>query len=152
MNRMNPSRHTGFGLLLGGVITFLSAVSLQAAATNQITATNAIVAVSTNDYRSVFDGKGRDPFFPNSIREAAEPTEGGESQSATILVLKGISGASSRRFAIINDHTFAVGEESEVITAGGRVRIRCVEIRDNVAVVTIGSGGQKIELRLPSRF
>lgn len=152
MNRMNPSRHTGFRLLLGGVIAFLSAVSLQAAATNQVIAPTATVAVSTNDYRSVFDGKGRDPFFPNSIREAAEPTEGGESQPSIILVLKGISGAPSRRFAIINNHTFVVGEESEVITAGGRVRIRCVEIHDNVAIVTIGSGGQKIELRLPSRF
>ena len=152
MNPMNACRHAGLKLLFCGAVTCASAASLQAASTNQIAATNAPVTVNTNDYHSVFDGKGRDPFFPNSPRQAAEPTEAGESQPTVVLVLKGFSGAPSRRFAIINDHTFAVGEESEVPTAGGRIRIRCVEIRDNVAVVTIGSGGQKIELRLPSRF
>lgn len=152
MNPMNACRHAGLKLLFCGAVAFASAARLQAAATNQVTATNAPVTVNTNDYRSMFDGKGRDPFFPNSHRQAAEPSEAGESQPTVVLVLKGFSGAPSRRFAIINDHTFAAGEESEVLTAGGRIRIRCVEIRDNVAVVTIGSGGQKIELRLPSRF
>ena len=59
----------------------------------------------------------------------------------------------NRRFAIINDSTFGVNDESDVIIpGGGRIRIRCVEIRDNLAVVTIGRTGERIELRLTPRF
>lgn len=156
MNPLNTYRQTGLALLLGGTIAFLSVIPLHAAATNQVavstSATNAPAPVNTNDFRSIFDSTGRDPFFPNSARQAMESAAGGENQPAIVLVLKGFSGPAHRRFAIINDRTFAVGDESEVRTSGGRIRIRCVEIRDTVAVVTIGSNGQRIELRLPSRF
>ncbi|MCX6896622.1 MAG: hypothetical protein NTZ16_14250 [Verrucomicrobia bacterium] len=149
---MNVRRQFLLALLLGWAFTLAPATAL-CAATNTVTAaTNAPIAtVNTNDFRSNFDNNGRDPFFPMSSRQAAALSENGESQPAIILALKGFSGPAHRRFAIINDHTFAVGEESEVLTAGGRIRVRCVEIRADVAVVTIG-GGQKIELRLPSRF
>jgi hypothetical protein len=154
MNPMNPSRHPGFCLLLGGIFILWSAAPLTAATTNSPAATNATAhaAASTNANLSVFDPKGRNPFFPATASEIAVGP-GGEAQPAVLLALKGISGASNRRFAIINDRTFAVNDESEVIIpGGGRIRIRCVEIRDNIAVVTIGRTGDRIELKLPTRF
>lgn len=150
---MNPSRHRGFCLLLAGFCALLAAGTL-AAATNQPPTTAAAkpAVTSTNAHLSVFDPKGRNPFFPNIASEIAVGP-GGEDQPAVLLALKGISGASNRRFAIINDRTFAAGEESEVIIpGGGRIRIRCVEIRDNLAIVTIGRTGDRIELKLPTRF
>lgn len=150
---MHTHRQLTFTLLLGWAIFLLGAVGLQAAATNTVAGvTNAPVTISTNDFKSLFDGKGRDPFFPNSTRQALEPSEQGESQPTIVLAVKGFSGYGTHRMAIINDHTFMVGEESEVVSAGGRIRIRCVEIRDDVAVVTIGNTPQKIELRIPTRF
>jgi len=126
---------------------------LHAATTNTVAVvTNAPVTLNTNDFKSLFDSKGRDPFYPNSTRQSLEPSEKGESAPAIVLTVKGFSGYGNHRMAIINDRTFMVGEESEVISGGGRLRIRCVEIRDDVAVVTIGNAPQKIELRIPSRF
>ena len=110
--------------------------------------------IDTNAFRSVFENKGRDPFFPNSSRQALQASadgSGGE-QPAVVLVLKGISGSASHRLAIINDRTFGVGDEDEVVTAGGRIRLRCVEIHDEDAVVVIDGSQQKIDLRLPSHF
>ncbi len=153
MNSMNPCRPPGFPLLLGGLCTLLSAATLAAAATNPPPATAAAPATaSTNAYLSVFDSKGRNPFFPGSDSDFSV-SPGGENQPAVQLALKGFSRSANRRFAIINETTFAVGDESDVkIPGGGRIRIRCVEIRDNVAVVTIGRTGERIELKLPSRF
>lgn len=133
-------------LLLGG--------GLRAATTNLIaTATNTPPpTINTNEFKSIFDPKGRDPFFPKSTRQSVEPSNDGDAAPTVVLAVKGFSGYGNHRMAIINDHTFMVGEESEVVSAGGRIRIRCVEIRDGVAVVTIGNAPQKIELRIPSRF
>jgi hypothetical protein len=151
---MKVRRHAGIGFLLGAALLLAAPSPLRAAPEKTKTAvtTNAPAAtINTNDFRSTFDSNGRDPFFPNSTRQALAPSEGGENQPTVVLALKGFSGNANRRFAIINDRTFAAGEESEVVTAGGRIRIRCVEIRADVAVVTVG-GGPKVELRLPSRF
>jgi hypothetical protein len=153
MKPMNTHRQLQVKLLLGWAAILLGVGDLQAATTNTVAAlTNAPVTLSTNDFKSVFDSKGRDPFFPNSTRQSLEPSEKGDSQPVIVLMVKGFSGYGNHRMAIINDHTFMVGEESEVISAGGRIRIRCVEIRDDVAVVTIGNAPQRIELRIPSRF
>jgi hypothetical protein len=90
--------------------------------------------------------EGRDPFFPNSSRSydtlsAAQPHVGDVSS----LVLKGISGPSNRRLAIINNHTFGVGDEENLVTPQGRIHIRCVEIK--AGSVVIESGGQSHELK-----
>jgi hypothetical protein len=89
--------------------------------------------------------EGRDPFFPNSTRMfedtvSKSPPVGDLSS----LVLRGISGPPGHRLAIINNHTFAAGDEGEVITPHTRIHIRCVEIKDNSVVVE--SGGQRHEL------
>lgn len=159
---MNLQRHILTVMLVSGM--FMIAIATSSAATNKTSkATNPTptetgtsigntnAPATTNDFRSVFESGGRDPFFPRSARQPAAVADNNESQPTVILVLKGFSGSAKRRFAIINDHTFAAGDESEVNTASGRMRIRCHEIRSDVAVVSIGSG-PKIELRLPNRF
>lgn len=93
--------------------------------------------------------QGRDPFFPNSTRlpgGASLPVHSSSSHSDVTLVLKGLSGAPDHRLAIINDRTLAEGEESEINTSAGRVRIRCLQIRGEVVVVEVG--GERRELRL----
>jgi len=85
--------------------------------------------------------EGRDPFFPNSMRRAQSSLASAAKSSAVIveLHLKGISGSSDRRLAIINNRTFEAGEEGTVITDMGRVGIACKEIAaDSVRVVVNG--------------
>jgi hypothetical protein len=89
--------------------------------------------------------EGRDPFFPNSNRpyeraQAGQPHVG----DITALVLKGISGPPDRRLAIINNHTFGVGDEENIVTPQGTIHVRCIEIK--TGSVVIESGGQRHEL------
>jgi hypothetical protein len=82
--------------------------------------------------------EGRDPFYPDSIRPyenaaAASP----RTAAITSLVLKGFSGDLSNRLVIINNHTFAAGDEGDVTTSTGRVHVRCVEIKTNSVIVEV---------------
>jgi hypothetical protein len=87
--------------------------------------------------------QGRDPFFPNSLR----PYQGKSSTPITTsLKLIGVSGTANRRLAIINNHTFAVGDEGQVTTSEGKVSVLCDEITDHSATVEVN--GQRIELIL----
>lgn len=100
--------------------------------------------------RSVFtipaDSKdGRDPFFPDSPRPyeavaAANPRVADVSS----LVLKGFSGSLDQRLVIINNHTFAAGDEGDVTTPVGRIHLTCIEIKTNSVVIEVG--GQRHEL------
>ncbi len=94
---------------------------------------------------------GRDPFYPASDRlfglkiapkATAAPVN-------TAIVFNGISGSKDRPFAMINGHTFAEGEEAPVNTAGGRVRVLLVAIKDDRAVVEIA--GERRELTFQGR-
>ena len=157
MRFRSPVRLSSF---LGCLLGLFLAGALHAAATNSGApaskmpgaSTNAAAIVNPVNLKSDFDPKGRDPFFPNSSRQSSEPSGNGENASTVILTVKGISGFGGHRMAIINDQTFAVGDESEVITAGGRIRIRCVEIRDDTAVITVGRSADRMELRMPKRY
>lgn len=101
--------------------------------------------------RSVFvipssPNEGRDPFFPSSTRPyeiaaAGKPHVGDVSS----LILKGISGPTNRRLAIINNRTLAVGDEQDLVTPQGRIHIRCVEIKNNSVVIE--SAGSNHELK-----
>ena len=90
--------------------------------------------------------EGCDPFFPISTRshEAATAAVSVPRGDITLIVLKGISGTPEHRLAIINNRTFAAGEEGDVVTRQGRIHIRCVEIKTNS--VLIESNGQSREL------
>jgi len=89
--------------------------------------------------------EGRDPFFPLSLRpyaSAVVPTANTTDLSA--LAIQGMSGSPDHRLVIINNVTFAVGDEAEVITPQGRIRIHCLEITGNSAVVE--ANGQRQQL------
>jgi hypothetical protein len=100
--------------------------------------------------RSVFviptnRNEGRDPFFPNSSRPyEAVASKNPAVSDLSLLVLKGISGPPDHRLAIINNHTFGVGDEGDVLTSHSRIHLRCVEIKARSVVVE--SGGQRHEL------
>ncbi len=92
--------------------------------------------------------EGRDPFFPTSPRPyEGQLVPGTKSQEmdSGLLVLQGISGLPSRRFVIINKHTFAAGDESDVLTSRGRLSVKCLEIKSDSVVVEVS--GQRHELR-----
>jgi hypothetical protein len=115
--------------------------------------------VSTNDMqvvtnethvapRSVFNQPsspkdGRDPFFPTSLRPyASAVVPNAPTTDLSSLVLQGTSGTPEHRLVIINKVTFGVGDEAEVSTAQGRIRIHCLAITDDGAVVEAGGARQ----------
>lgn len=93
--------------------------------------------------------EGRDPFFPLSRRLVADvpPSNGEVPKPPTVaLTLKGVSGTESRRFALINDKTFALDEEREVSVGTTKYRVHCIEIREDSVIVDVN--GTRLELRL----
>lgn len=107
--------------------------------------------VKTKVIKSVFtipsnSREGRDPFFPNSLRPyeiaaAAQPQKAGDLSS---LVIKGFSGELTNRLVIINNHTFAEGDEGDVITSTTQIHLRCIKIKTHSVIIEVG--GQRHEL------
>jgi hypothetical protein len=95
----------------------------------------------------------KDPFFPNSTRLGILVTSKTNQPAAIAadLVLKAIFGTTDRPLATINNATFGPGEEREVLTPAGKVRVRCVEIRLKDEAVVIEIGGERRELGFPKR-
>jgi hypothetical protein len=94
--------------------------------------------------------EGRDPFYPNSDRLFNPPKPKSTSAGAEALVLNGLSGTARGRLAMINGKTLAEGEETEVATSEGRLRIRCLQIKTDSVVIE--SAGQRRELRLRQNY
>jgi hypothetical protein len=94
--------------------------------------------------------QGRDPFFPDSTYwlggGSVTPIVSPKQHIEAALVLNGLSGTPDHRLAMINGRTMAEGEEAEVPISSGRLKVRCLIINSNSAVVEIG--GQRQELRL----
>jgi hypothetical protein len=113
--------------------------------------------------KSIFvtnDVAGKDPFFPNSTRprltdDSKKPGVGDPSPplGADALRLLGITTDSTgKRIALINNLTFAQGEEHDVRVGVGRLKVRCIEIREKSVVVAVeGQSGQR-ELMLPEKI
>ncbi len=106
--------------------------------------------------KSVFDlprtpQEGKDPFFPKSTRVYNSTVVATNAQaaagSAGDLQLKGFSGTHAHRLAIINNRTFEAGEQGEVTTSTGRVRIRCLEIKTDTVIIQIGAEQRELHLR-----
>lgn len=102
--------------------------------------------------RSVFtqpssNREGRDPFYPESTRafENAQPVSGAHTVELSNLTIKGYSIVRGRPMVIINNHSFMVGDEGDVLVVGGRAHIRCVEIRSDTVVVE--ANGSRHEIR-----
>jgi hypothetical protein len=117
-------------------------------ATNEV-----VVAIPQSVFVDEFQ-KGKDPFFPNSLRR--QPGRSADVPApvvAPLLVsefkLKGITGPANRRFALINNRDFEVGEKGSVYAGGKKVVIKCEKIGPRSVWITIeGQPGLK-ELRLP---
>jgi hypothetical protein len=93
--------------------------------------------------------EGRNPFFPQStIRVVVAKVSKENPIENFTFVLNGIT-SPPRRTAMINGRTFEPGEEGEVkLAAGGKMLIKCEDIKSDSAVITVG--GQRRELRLRS--
>lgn len=141
------------------LIKFLAAAGLAgalAAGLPALAAPAPPAAISSKSVpRSVFvipknPSEGCDPFFPTSTRPyEIQTTKTHVVADVTSLVLKGISGPLNNRLAIINNQTFGVGDEGDVVTPAGRLHIRCLEINDDSVVVE--SGGQRHELKYQNK-
>jgi hypothetical protein len=153
MNRhVNSCISSVAALLSAALVTVLPVAAAPVAAPAATPAATHVAQLVTPEVtlRSVFvlpanPKEGRDPFFPASTR----PYEDAASKNPvagdlTALVLKGFSGTPDHRLAVINNHTFGVGDEGDVLTPHSRIHIRCVEIKTNSVVIK--SGGQRHEL------
>ena len=67
------------------------------------------------------------------------------------IKLRSVSGTSRRRFALINDQTFAPNELGKVRLGSSNVTIRCLEVTDEAAVIQLVPTGEKRKLVLEDR-
>ena len=86
-----------------------------------------------------------EPAVPLWPPPAAVPT-----RVPATLKLKGISGAESRRFALINDTTLLKNEEGKVRVGSSNVLIRCLDIREKSVLIQVRGAAQTTELFLAS--
>ena len=94
--------------------------------------------------------EGRNPFFPQSVVRVAIPLRVNPENAidTSSFVLNGIT-SPPKRTAMINGRTFEPGEEGEVkLPTGGKMLIKCEEVKADSAVIVIS--GQRRELRLRS--
>jgi hypothetical protein len=98
-------------------------------------------------------GFGKDPFFPKSTRHVPRLTvntnrivEVGELPAG--LLLNGLSGFKDNRLAVINNKTYATGEEAEVRVGHQLFRVKVVEIKDRSVIISVnGSPPRELTLR-----
>lgn len=64
------------------------------------------------------------------------------------LELKGISGSPNARFALINNQTVAAGETAKVKLGESIVKVKCLEVHDDYAVIMIDGTSERRELRM----
>jgi hypothetical protein len=108
------------------------------------------------DHLSVFEElmppKGRDPFFPNSHRRDVVPVMATSPNMppppTSALVLKGVIGSPNHRMALINSSILEVGEEEAVRVPGGHVKVKCLEIGEDYAVIRAEGESQPKRLEL----
>jgi hypothetical protein len=93
--------------------------------------------------------EGKDPFFPKSMRPFVNPVAVRTNipVEPVHLRLNGITGP-PKRLAMINGKTFEAGEEAEVKSeTGGRLRIKCIEIKDESVLIEVGGERQELSMR-----
>lgn len=104
--------------------------------------------------RSVFDipatqHEGRDPFFPESTRGYVSTATTNTVAEISTLTIKGFSGSADNRLVIINNHTFAAGDDSDLVTPSGRIHVRCLIINANSVIIE--ANGQRHELTFSTK-
>lgn len=96
---------------------------------------------------------GRDPFFPKSSRRNAMPAVPTpfvpkEGELPPGMVLKGLSGTKEKPLAIINNRTFAEGEEAEVRVLNQLYRLKVIEIKERSVMISVnGTTPRELTLR-----
>ena len=88
--------------------------------------------------------EGRDPFFPTSSRpyEAAIASQTNLVENS--FIVKGVSIEHGRTMVIINNHTFALGDEGDVLTSSGRAHLRLAEIRPNAVIIEVNGARREL--------
>lgn len=66
----------------------------------------------------------------------------------TALELKGVSGPSNARLALINNQTIGAGETAKVKLGDSVVQVKCLEVKDDSAVVMIDGSNERRHLRM----
>lgn len=64
------------------------------------------------------------------------------------LKLNGITGSGGHFLAIINNHTFAAGEDATIKIDGRLVKVRCLEIRDDSVLLKAEAVEKPVVLKL----
>lgn len=110
------------------------------------------VTTGTGPGRSVFAipanrAEGRDPFYPESTRTTEADTPASHTVEITSLKVPGISGTPGHLLAIINTHTFAVGDEGDVRAGGGTIHLRCVAIQPDAVTVEVNGQTRRIPVQ-----
>ncbi|HEY3760179.1 MAG TPA: hypothetical protein VGN23_00325 [Verrucomicrobiae bacterium] len=95
--------------------------------------------------------EGRDPFFPDSTRPyevfAAAHTAVATPTATDLIVNTILVNQRNQAFALINNQTFGVGDEGDVITsAGRRIHITCLSIDPVNQKVTVQFGDVTVTL------
>ena len=144
---------------LGLALTLLLPITVKASAAENPAkaasraAANIKVVPEISFPQSVFNipaqpADGRNPFFPQSTVQVVvvqKPSKENPIESFS-FVLNGIT-SPPKRTAMINGRTLEPGEEGEVrMPGGGKILIKCEEIKADSAIITVG--GQRRELRL----
>lgn len=99
---------------------------------------------------------GKDIFFPKTKRFQKKvevpgnmtAVQQGETALIQSLVLKGVSGNSVRRLAMVNNRTMGEGEVWDYKHLGQVYRIRCEEIKPRSVLISIEGVAEKKELQL----
>jgi len=143
--------------LLGAALTLAALAALPASGATAAegsghSTTNAnVIQVPKSDFKVPNTvAEGRDPFFPHTsrvkTRVTPQPTPTPTPAPVT-LALKGVSGTEAKRYALINDKTFEAGEEREIQVGTNRVRVRCIEIREDAVLIEANGTQQLLRLR-----
>jgi hypothetical protein len=90
--------------------------------------------------------EGRNPFFPRSKTEAPVIKRPDAVENYPI-VLNGITSL-PKRMAMINGRTFESGETGDIkLQDGTKVSVQCLEIRDDSAIIVVGTLRRELRLR-----
>ena len=153
----DPQRPALFcSMVIPVAILFAFLCLASARAQSAVVAKVDVVPGQNAQYISTFTatpGFGKDPFFPKSRRLQVAPVistnvplPSGELPAG--MVLKGLSGTKEKPLAIINNYTFAAGEEAEVRVGLGIYRVKVVEIKERSVMVSVnGTPPRELTLR-----
>ena len=142
-------------VMVASALLSINSVGAPSARTPAATPAPAAAPQEPEQIKSVFVDRpnfGRDPFFPNSLRRGKTVQDAVVEPVANFnnIVLKGTSGTAEKRLAILNNKTFAAGEEGELRIGGQLTKIKCVEVREKSVVISIN--GVTRELFLGSKL